>query len=349
MAIVADPAPPRTRILSGIQPSGRLHLGNYFGAIRQHLELQATSDCFYFIANYHALTTVKEPAALRRNTLDVAATYLALGLDPDRTVFFRQSDVPEVCELTWLLMTVTGMGLLERAHSYKDKIARGIKPSVGLFAYPVLMASDILAYRPRLVPVGKDQEQHVEMAQDMAASFHHAFGTEVFVRPEPRFTETARVPGTDWERGPDGSFLRDERGRRVPQKMSKSYGNTLEIFAEGRALKRAVGRIPTDSVALENPIDPDDCLVFQLCALFLEPDEQAELRARYRAGGFGYGRAKEVLLAQFDRVFGPYRERKQALDRDPDTLEDILRAGGARARAVARATLNDARRACGID
>jgi len=338
-----------TRILSGVQPTGRQHLGNYFGAIRQHIELQEENECFYFIANYHALTSIQDADRLRGNTLDLAATYLALGLDPAKAVFFRQSDVPEVCELTWLLMTVTGVGLLERAHSYKDKIAKGLKPTAGLFNYPVLMASDILAYRPRLVPVGRDQEQHVEMTQDMAASFNHTFGREVFVRPEPRFTPTARVPGTDWERNPDGGFVRDPNGKRVPQKMSKSYDNTIEIFAEGKALKKAIGRITTDSVALEDPIDPDDCLVFKLCALFMTEEELADLREKYLAGGFGYGNAKKALRAKIDEAFGPYRERKKALDRSPDTLEDILQDGARRAREVARATLNEARQACGLD
>jgi tryptophanyl-tRNA synthetase len=346
---VSGTLPRNTRILSGIQPSGRLHLGNYFGAIQQHLELQKHNECFYFIANYHALTSVRDAKQLRDNTRDVASTYLALGLDPDKAVFFRQSDVPEVCELTWLLLTVTGMGLLERAHSYKDKIAKGLKPTAGLFTYPVLMASDILAYRPEFVPVGKDQEQHVEMTQDMAASFNHTYDQEVFRRPEPRFTETARVPGTDWERDTAGDYARDDQGRRVPQKMSKSYDNTIEIFAEGKALKKAIGRITTDSQPLEAALDPDDCLVFKLCALFMTPGEQADLAARYRAGGFGYGRAKKALIDRIDQAFGPFRERKKALDADPDTLEDVLQSGAARARAVAGETLRDARRACGLD
>ena len=336
------------RVLSGIQPSGNLHLGNYFGAIKQHIELQNELECFFFVANYHALTTIKDRDQLREYVHDVAATYLALGLDPDRAVLWRQSDVPEVCELTWLFMTVTGMGLLERAHSYKDKIAKGIKPSVALFTYPVLMASDILAFRPHLVPVGKDQEQHVEMTQDMAQSFNAAFGRDVFVRPEPRFTKTARVPGTDWERTEDGAFQRNEQGERIPQKMSKSYHNTIEIFAEGKALKRAVNQITTDSIALEDPMNPDDCLVFDLCALFMDAAEQEDLRARYRAGGFGYGGAKKALIGKMDDLFGPYREKKKALDKDRDTVEDILRAGAAKARQVARATTDDARAACGL-
>ena len=338
----------RPRILSGTQPSGILHLGNYFGAIKLHIEMQDVGECYYFIANYHSLTTIQDADTLRDLSYDIAATYLALGLDPDKATFFRQSDVPEVCELTWLLMTVTGMGLLERGHSYKDKVAKGIKPSAGLFNYPVLMASDILAYQSDQVPVGKDQEQHVEMTQDMAQSFNHIYGEPVFTRPEARFTSTPRVPGTDWERDKDGDFLRDDQGARMPQKMSKSYHNTIEIFAEGKALKRAVGGITTDSKALEEPMDPDDCLVFALTALFMDEDEKADLREKYRAGGFGYGGAKKALIQKMDETFGPYRDRKRELDADRDTLEDVLRAGAARARAEARKTLDHARRACGL-
>lgn len=347
-APVSEAAPRQARILSGVQPSGIQHLGNYFGAIKQHIELQTHNECFYFIANYHALTTIRDADALRRNTLDLAATYLALGLDPEKAVFFRQSDVPEVCELTWLLLTVTGLGLLERAHSYKDKVQKGIKPNAALFAYPALMAADILAYRPSLVPVGRDQEQHVEMTQDMAAAFNHAHGCEVFVRPEPRFTETARVPGTDWERDADGGFFRDEEGKRRPQKMSKSYNNTIEIFAKGKALKKTINGITTDSIPLEDPMDPDDCLVFELCRLFMSREELAELADRYRTGGFGYGGAKKALKEKIDAAIGPFRERKKALDANPDELEDVLRDGARRARAAARVTLDDARAACGL-
>lgn len=338
----------KLRALSGIQPSGALHLGNYFGAIRQHLELQDQAECFYFIANYHALTTVHDADRLREYTDHVAATYLALGLDPDRVVFFRQSDVPQVCELAWLLMTATGMGLLERAHAYKDKIARGLKPSVGLFCYPVLMAADILAYRSDIVPVGQDQEQHVEMTRDMAVRFHEAYGREVFRLPEARYNETPRVPGTDWERDAAGNFVRDERGRRRPQKMSKSYGNTIPIWAEGKALQRAVARITTDSIPLGEPLDPENCLVFRLCALFLGPAEQAELRELYRSGRIGYKEAKERLVAALDAAFGPYRDRYRALVADRDTLEDVLREGGRKARAEATKTLAAAREACGL-
>ena len=274
---------PRTRILSGVQPSGKLHIGNYFGAIKQHVERQDRGECFYFIADYHALTSLKEAeekeqtAAARNKQLkartasqiladnvhDVALDYLALGLDPAKSHFFRQSDVPEVCELTWIFSSVTGMGLLERAHSYKDKVDRGIAPSVGLFTYPVLMAADILIYRSHLVPVGKDQEQHLEMSRDIAGAFNRAFG-EVFPLPDAAFNEAAVVPGTDG------------------QKMSKSYGNTIDIFAEGKALKTVVMSVVTDSTPVEAPKNPDTCNVFKLLKLFCTPDELGKVADLYR-------------------------------------------------------------------
>ena len=230
--ITTSPGP--RRILSGVQPSGRLHLGNYFGAIKQHIDLQDEGQCFYFIANYHALTTIQDPQALSQNSLDIALDYLALGLDPDKSIFFRQSDVPEVTELAWILATVTNMGLLERAVSFKEKVKKGIEASVGLFTYPVLMAADILIYRSHVVPVGKDQIQHVEMTQDIAGKFNQAF-SEVFPIPAYRLDKESKVPGIDG------------------QKMSKSYGNTIDIFAEGKALKKTVMSIVTDSTPLEAP------------------------------------------------------------------------------------------------
>ena len=320
------------RILSGVQPLGELHLGNYFGAIEQHVRLQNEGDAFFFIADYHALTTVQEAPRLRELSLDVATTYLALGLDPKRATFFRQSDVPEVTELAWLLAVVTGMGLLERAHSYKDKVAKGIASSVGLFTYPVLMAADILIYKSHVVPVGEDQRQHVEMTQDMAQSFNAAFGREVFVRPEARFTTTPRVPGTDG------------------QKMSKSYGNTIPIFARGKKLKKAVGAIVTDSKDFtKESLDPAMCNVFALYALFATDAERVELRRLYvddRA--FGYGHAKQKLQEKVEQRFGGAGERYDALKARPAEVEDVLRDGARRARAVARATLDEARDACGI-
>ena len=322
--------------LSGIQPSGRLHLGNYFGALRQHIASQdEEGEHFYFIADYHALTSNRDPAALRESVRDVAVSYLALGLDPERVVFFRQSDVPEVTEIAWLLATVTGMGLLERAHSYKDKVAHGIKPTIGLFTYPVLMAADILAYDSTIVPVGKDQVQHVEMAQDMAGYFNAAYG-EVFVRPEFRLPESetmARVPGIDGE------------------KMSKSYNNGIWIFEEGKALRKLVGRIQTDSRLPEEPKDPAGVLLMEFLALFLAPDELAEWGERLRRGGAGapgYGHLKERLLAALDATFRGARERRAELLADPGELDRILARGADRARERATATCDRALRACGL-
>ena len=347
------------RILSGVQPSGKLHIGNYFGAIKQHVERQTRGDCFYFIADYHALTSLKEAEEkeaglavknkaitprcaadiLRDNVRDVALDYLALGLDPAKATFFRQSDVPEVTELAWILSTVSGMGLLERAHSYKDKVARGIAPSVGLFTYPILMAADILIYRSHLVPVGKDQEQHLEMTRDIAGAFNHAFG-EVFPLPEALFNEAAVVPGTDG------------------QKMSKSYNNTIEIFAEGKALKNAVMGVVTDSTPVDQPKNPDTCNVVKLYQLFAAGDEVGKLADLYRnpmrdaeaRGGrpFGYGDAKTMLLNKIDHHFAPARERRKELERNPGLVEEVLAAGARRAREVARVTVRLVRQAVGM-
>src|SRR5713226_5458650 len=251
-------SPRRHRILSGVQPSGKLHLGNYFGAIRQHIAFQDEGECFFFIADYHALTTIQDRRQLAENVRGVALDYLALGLDPEKASFFRQSDIPEVTELAWILSTVTGVGLLERAHSYKDKLARGITPSAGLFNYPVLMAADILIYRSNLVPVGSDQVQHIEMAQDMAGKFNRAYG-EIFPIPDYRLDIGSKVPGTDG------------------QKMSKSYGNTIEIFAEGKPLKKTVMSIVTDSTPVAEPKDPERSHVFALYSLFATDEEKAAL------------------------------------------------------------------------
>jgi len=320
----------KPRYLSGIQPSGTLHLGNYFGAIRQHLDCQVAGESYYFIANYHALTTIQDPAELRALTRDAAATYLALGLDPERSVLFRQSDIPEVTELTWLLLTVTPMGLLERAVSYKDKVAKGIPASAGLFAYPALMASDILAYDSTVVPVGSDQIQHVEMTRDMAQAFNRTYDTEVFTIPQTQVNAAGSVPGIDG------------------QKMSKSYGNTIPIFASGKALKKTVMSIQTDSTPVEDPKDPDSCTVFAIYRLLADENEQAEMRDRYTAGGLGYGEAKKALLEKIDTTFADARTRREALLADPDALEDILRDGAKRARAVAREVTDRARAACGV-
>lgn len=321
------------RILSGVQPSGELHLGNYFGAIQQHLALQDQGDAFYFIADYHSLTTLHDAARLRHLSREVAATYLALGLDPARATFFRQSDVPEVHELTWMLECVTGMGLLQRATSYKDKLARGLKPNVGLFTYPALMAADILIYGSNLVPVGADQVQHVEIAQDMAQSFNHAFGVEVLLRPEYRLSKTPKVPGVDG------------------QKMSKSYGNTIPIFAKGKALKRAVNAIVTDSKDPKTEaLDPETCNAFAILALFAPEDELQELARRYREDRTfpGYGVTKKGIVEQIDAHFGPARERFEQLMQPQSELEDVLRQGAQRARAVARETVARCREATGL-
>jgi tryptophanyl-tRNA synthetase len=322
--------------LSGIQASGRPHLGNYFGAIRGHVERShGEGEHFYFVADYHALTTSDDPAQLRERTLEVAVTYLALGLDPERATLFRQSDVPEVCELTWLLSCVTGMGLLERAHSYKDKTAKGIKPSVGLFTYPVLMASDILAYDATHVPVGKDQLQHVEMTQDMAGHFNAKYG-EVFVRPEPLVSEderTAKVPGLDG------------------QKMSKSYGNDVWVFETGKPLKKRINQLVTDSRPPEEPKDPSELVVFDLMRLFLDPAELGEWEGRVRNGGEGapgYGHLKLRLIEAIEEHFAPARARREELLADRGELESVLARGAERARERAVATRDRALAACGL-
>jgi tryptophanyl-tRNA synthetase len=318
------------RILSGIQPSGKLHIGNYFGMMKPALELQSRGQAYLFIANYHALTSVSDPVRLREDTSDVALDFLACGLDPEQTVFFRQSDVPEVAELTWLLSVVTPMGLLERCHSYKDKLAKGIPASAALFNYPVLMAADILAYQSTVVPVGRDQKQHVEVTRDIAIKFNNQFG-EVFTVPEPSIAEAvAVVPGLDG------------------QKMSKSYGNTVELFGDPAEARRRIMRIVTDSTPLEAPKNPDTCNIFALYRLFATAEETAAMATRYRAGHFGYGNAKKALADLYERTFAPMRERRAALARDPDRVEAILQAGAARARAEARKTLDAARRAVGL-
>ncbi len=348
----------RLRILSGVQPSGKLHLGNYFGAIQQHIALQDQGEAFYFIADYHALTTLPDAAAkeaeeakranrparparqiLAENVRDVALDYLALGLDPKKATFYKQSDVPEVTELAWMLSTVTGMGLLERAHSFKDKAAKGISTSVGLLTYPVLMAADILAVRSHLVPVGKDQVQHLEMTRDMAGYFNQAYG-EVFPMPQERLGEAAQVPGTDG------------------QKMSKSYGNTIEIFAEGKPLEKAVMAVVTDSSPVEAPKNPDTCNIFALYKLFATASEQETLAQLYRVPAtdaekrngrpFGYGDAKKMLHGQIDRYFAPARAKRKLLERDPGLVEEVLLAGAKRAREVARVTLGLVRKSVGM-
>jgi tryptophanyl-tRNA synthetase len=318
------------RFLSGIQPSGKLHLGNYFGAIKQHIALQNEGKCFYFIADYHALTTVQDAKAMEQYVRDVALDYLALGLDPERAVFFRHSDVPEVTELAWILGTVTNMGLLERAVSYKEKVDKGIEASVGLFTYPVLMAADILIYRSHIVPVGRDQVQHIEMTADMAGKFNRAYG-DVFPIPTYRLDQGAKVPGIDG------------------QKMSKSYGNTIDIFAEGKPLRKTVMSIVTDSTSVADPKDPDKCTVFALYSLFASEDEKATLAGRYRAGGMGYGEAKQALLEKIDQYFGSARETRKKLATDTGYVEGVLKAGAHKARAEAQGTMSLVRKAVGFN
>lgn len=321
----------RRRVLSGIQPSGTLHLGNFFGMMKPALELQERGhECFYFIADYHALTQLPRPDQLRERSFGVAVDFLACGLDPERTVFFRQSDVPEVHELTWVLSCLTPVGLLERCHSYKDKLARGLEANHGLFSYPVLMAADILIYNSHWVPVGKDQKQHLEVTRDLAIRFNNAYG-DILVVPEPMIREeVAVVPGLDG------------------QKMSKSYDNTIELFGDPKAVRQRIMRIVTDSTPLEAPKNPDTCTVFALYKLLAGPEEVEALRQRYVAGGMGYGHAKVALAEAYERYFGPMRARRQELAAHPERVEAILRAGAARARAVARETLARVRAAVGM-
>jgi tryptophanyl-tRNA synthetase len=318
------------RALSGIQPSGEFHIGNYFGAMRQYVELQnSENEGYYFIANYHALTTIREPAELRRLTQDVAMNFIAFGIDPERSVLFRQSDVPQVCELTWLLSCVTPMGLLERCHAYKDKVAQGISADHGLFAYPVLMAADILIYDSDVVPVGQDQKQHVEVTRDIAIKFNEAFG-QTLKLPEPYILkDVAVVPGTD--------------GR----KMSKSYGNQIPVFDTDSAIKKKIMGIVTDSTPVEDPKDPEKCNVFALYKLFATAEQTEEMAARYRKGGMGYGEVKKALVPMVLEYFADARRRKQELIADPDYVEDVLQAGGARARATACEVLERCRAASG--
>ena len=315
------------RLLSGHQPSGKLHLGNYYGAMKQHIDYQNQHEGFYFIANYHALTTIQDAGRLRQLTSDVAMDYLTMGLDPNKATLFRQSDVPEVTELAWLLATVTGKGLMDRATSYKDKVEKGIAASLGLFVYPALMAADILIYRSNLVPVGKDQLQHIEFAQDMAGYFNNKYG-EVFVRPEPLLSKSPYVPGVDG------------------LKMSKSYGNTIDIFMPANEAKKRIMGIKTDSTPVDQPKTPET--TFALIQLLADPAETAQWEQRYKAGGMGYGDAKKRLVELYESYFGQRRAEREKWAARADEVEDILRTGEKKARAIAQQVMDEARAACGI-
>jgi tryptophanyl-tRNA synthetase len=318
------------RVLSGIQPSGRLHIGNFFGAMRQHLAFQAEHDCFYFIADYHALTSGPSPGDLAQHTLDVTMDYIALGLDTEKTVFWRQSDVPEVTELTWILSCVTPMGLLQRCTSYKDKVAQGLSPNHGLFAYPVLQAADILIYHSNLVPVGADQKQHIEVTRDIAIRFNNTYGEILTVPAEYIIESVAVVPGLD--------------GR----KMSKSYNNTIEIFEPEKDIQKKIMRIVTDSTPVAEPKDPDKCNVLALLRLLAPADELTDWENRYRSGGMGYGEVKKRLAELMINYFKPFREKRAELENNIDCVRQVLANGAERARAIAAKTLADVREVVGV-
>ena len=320
------------RILTGIQPSGTLHIGNYFGAMKPAVELQERGEAYYFIADYHSMTSLTDAAQRRKNTLDVALDFLACGLDPKRSVFWRQSDLPEVCELMWVLGTLTPMGLLERAHSYKDKTAKGISPNFGLFAYPVLMAADILLYDANLVPVGKDQRQHLEMTRDIAIKFNQSYG-ETFIVPDAEIREeVSTVPGLDG------------------QKMSKSYGNTIDLFGDEKATRKKIMGIVMDSRTPAEPKpDADKNLAIQLLKLVAPAEVATDLENRLRAGGLGYGDLKKALFEHYWNHFAVARARRAELAANLDYVNQVLRDGAERARATASGVLTRARKACGLE
>src|SRR6266436_5502276 len=318
------------RILSGIQPSGVLHIGNYFGMMRPAIELQKEGETFYFIADYHALTSLRDPKALRENSRRVALDFLACGLDPEKAALFRQSDVPQTTELAWILSTVAPMGLLERAHSYKDKLARGLPATVGLFSYPVLMAADILIYDSDAVPVGKDQKQHIEITRDLAVKINETFG-QIFKLPEPRIhTATQVVPGLDG------------------QKMSKSYGNNIDIFGDEKETRKRVMSIVTDSTPVETPKDPAKSTIFQLYSLFASKDEIASMRERFETGGTGYGDFKKELFEKLWEYFSPMRKRREEILADKLYIDNVLVRGAKRANEVAEDVMTRVRAAVGL-
>lgn len=318
-------------ILSGIQASGKLHIGNYFGALRQHIEMQEQGDAFYFIANYHSLTAINKGEEIYQNTIDIALDYLALGLDPDKCTFFAQSDVPQHAELHWILGTFCPVSLMKKSVAYKDKVAKGLSPNIGLFTYPILQAADILMYNADIVPVGQDQKQNIEICRDLAGRFNHNYGGEFLKQPEEHIVESvAVVPGIDG------------------QKMSKSYGNTIGIFDEGKTLKKKVMSIQTDSTPLDEPKDPENDNVFALIKLFADEDKQNEIAEKYRAGGYGYGHAKKELLAFIEDYFAEARAKRKELAEDLDTVRDILQEGGKKARKRAEQVMGPVREVTGL-
>jgi tryptophanyl-tRNA synthetase len=318
------------RILSGIQSTGNLHIGNYFGMMRPAIALQAEGEAFYFIADYHALTSLKDPAALRENGRRAALDFLACGLDPERAALFMQSDVPQVTELAWILSTVAPMGLLERAHSYKDKVARGMSASAGLFTYPVLMAADILIYDSDVVPVGKDQKQHIEITRDLAVKMNETYG-EILKLPEPRINKaTETIPGLDG------------------QKMSKSYGNTIDIFGDEKETRKRVMSIVTDSSPVEAPKDPDSSTIFQLYSLFATPEETTAMREAFQRGGTGFGDFKKQLFDKLWDFFEPMRKRRTEILAEPGYIDEVLKRGAQSANEVANQVMARVRAGIGL-
>ena len=319
------------RVLSGIQPSGSLHIGNYFAMMKPMIELQKSSELFCFIVNFHAMTSLHDGAELRKNTIEAAIDFLALGLDPEKCYFWIQSDVPEVMELSWILSCHTSMGLLERSHSFKDKVARGLVPNVGLYTYPILMAADILLYDANIVPVGKDQKQHIEITRDIAGSFNNTYG-DIFVIPEGKIEDdVATIPGIDG------------------QKMSKSYGNTLDIFEDEKVLKKKVMKVVTDSTPVEEPKDAEKCNVFALYKLFASESQLKDMAGRYSKGGTGYGQVKKELFELMIEYFRPYRENRKKYENDHAEVYNILRKGADKTRNVAAVTLKKVKDAVGIN
>ena len=318
------------RILSGIQPSGSLHIGNYFGMMQPMIQYQEEAELYCFIVNYHAMTSVTEREQLSQGTIEAALDFLALGLDPDKAIFWVQSDVPEVTELTWILNNVTPVGLLLRSHSYKDKIAQGLAPLHGLLSYPVLMAADILLYQSQKVPVGQDQQQHLEIARDIAIKFNHLFG-ETFVIPEAEIN-----PNIPTVLGVDG------------RKMSKSYENTIEIFAAEEDLRKKIAGVVTDSIPAADPKDPDKCNLFAIISLFLNEEERADLAERYRQGGLKYSDVKKELFNRIWDFFGKEKKKRQQLESSPEQIREILRAGADKARMKALPTLELVRERVGL-